>query len=326
MKYQSVDDLYRTRRIPWVPILLGIALVAVGLAYFLRKGDRKDGTREATPPVESPASATDAGQGPGPGTSAGSAAPAVPSIPAEELGRVLASARELEAGEDLAGACGQLLSLLEDKRSLGAQRLPIEQRLGTLHIQLVTSPRPMPGKVLYVIQKNDSLSKIAAKFNCPAELIQRANGIANPSLIRPGNSLHVLDHPTFAIEVGKRDNTLVLTLGGRFFKRYRIATGAFGRTPVGTFTIRDKIVEPPWWHPDGRVIPFGDPENILGTRWLAITATGDTPPVSGYGIHGTWDDASIGKAASAGCVRMLNADVEELHMLVPRGTPVTIHE
>ena len=74
------------------------------------------------------------------------------------------------------------------------------------------------------------------------------------------------------------------------------------------------------------MVPFGDKENILGTRWMSLTATGETPPARGYGIHGTWEPATLGKQSSAGCIRMRNSDVEELFMLVPEGTPVTIVE
>ena len=57
---------------------------------------------------------------------------------------------------------------------------------------------------------------------------------------------------------------------------------------------------------------------------MSIKATGKTPPVKSLGIHGTWDDDSIGKRESAGCVRMHNKDVEEVFALVPVGTPVQI--
>ncbi|MDA0991414.1 MAG: L,D-transpeptidase, partial [Verrucomicrobia bacterium] len=117
---------------------------------------------------------------------------------------------------------------------------------------------------------------------------------------------------------------LVVYLDGKFFKRYGVGTGKYGKTPLGEFEIYDKITEPVWWRPDGKEIPFGDPLNILGTRWMAIRATGDTPQVRGYGIHGTWDDSSIGKAESAGCIRMRNSEVEELFDLLPYLTPVRI--
>jgi hypothetical protein len=44
----------------------------------------------------------------------------------------------------------------------------------------------------------------------------------------------------------------------------------------------------------------------------------------GYGIHGTNEPRSIGKAASHGCIRMAKADLEELFTLVDVGDEVEI--
>jgi lipoprotein-anchoring transpeptidase ErfK/SrfK len=43
-----------------------------------------------------------------------------------------------------------------------------------------------------------------------------------------------------------------------------------------------------------------------------------------YGIHGTTEPQSLGKQVTQGCVRMSNADVEQLFIIVPIGTEVTI--
>jgi lipoprotein-anchoring transpeptidase ErfK/SrfK len=65
----------------------------------------------------------------------------------------------------------------------------------------------------------------------------------------------------------------------------------------------------------------GGPGNPLGARALYLYADGaDTL----YRIHGTNDPASIGKAMSSGCVRMLNQDVAELFLQVPLRTPVVV--
>lgn len=56
---------------------------------------------------------------------------------------------------------------------------------------------------------------------------------------------------------------------------------------------------------------------VLGTRRLEL---GD-----GYGIHGTNEPSSIGRAVSHGCVRLLNEDVEKLYDMVAVGTPVYIY-
>jgi hypothetical protein len=45
----------------------------------------------------------------------------------------------------------------------------------------------------------------------------------------------------------------------------------------------------------------------------------------GYLIHGTPDTTSIGRAASHGCIRLLDDDIRKLFEHVPVGTPVWIH-
>lgn len=74
---------------------------------------------------------------------------------------------------------------------------------------------------------------------------------------------------------------------------------------------------------DGKVFvpPVGTPQrqvpDVLGTHKLEMG--------SGYLIHGTNEEGSIGDAVSHGCVRMYNEDVAELYAVVPVGTPVYIY-
>ena len=172
----------------------------------------------------------------------------------------------------------------------------------------------------HVVQSGDYLGKLAATYNTPVALIAKANNIQGAT-IRIGETLRLLDGNAhvFALAVSKSRNDLVVTLDGKFFKRYRVSTGENAKTPVGTYKIVDKIAQPAWHKPGGKAIPYGDPENLLGTHWLAL----DLP---GYGLHGTWEPDSIGKQSSAGCVRLLNDDIEELYTILPKGTLVTITE
>ena len=243
----------------------------------------------------------------------------------DEIRMALAEAKELDGEDRVLEARQKLLELMKDPKELGASRAAVEEFLGEVNVALVMTPRTMPGKVVYSVEEGDTLGKIVDKFVCPKLHIMKMNNIQDENKIHPGDVLRVLDRPKYDITISKTDNTLVLTLNGEFFRRYKVGTGEFGKTPVGTFVIDDKIENPPWWK-DGKAIPFGDKDNILGTRWMRISATGDTTPVSGYGIHGTWDNSTLGKQSSAGCIRMNNADVEEVFMLVPRGTTVTITE
>lgn len=46
--------------------------------------------------------------------------------------------------------------------------------------------------------------------------------------------------------------------------------------------------------------------------------------IRGYGIHGTNEPHSIGKAASHGCIRMAKADLEQLYAMVAVGDSVEL--
>src|SRR5207247_8321933 len=88
-------------------------------------------------------------------------------------------------------------------------------------------------------------------------------------------------------------------------------------TPTGTFRIITRIPNPTYYRP-GEVIRPGA-ANPVGTRWLGLS-------LKGFGIHGTNQPRSIGRAKSHGCIRLRNADVEELFELVRVGDVEEIHD
>ncbi|MBI2248208.1 MAG: L,D-transpeptidase family protein [Armatimonadetes bacterium] len=218
---------------------------------------------------------------------------------AEAAGR-LADARTLYA---------RLLSEAAEHIDVAAVR----ERWGRVTLSLLLSPT-REGVRVYTVQAGDTLGQIATRYGVTVELIQRANGLTS-DVIRPGQSLAVPE-VAFRVAVDKSDNLLTLFNGEAAVKAYPVATGDRNITPVGTFTIVNKVVDPVWYR-TGAVIPPDSPENILGTRWMGLS----TPS---YGIHGTTDPASIGQQITAGCVRMRNEDVEELFALLPLRTEVVI--
>src|SRR3954469_20246250 len=92
------------------------------------------------------------------------------------------------------------------------------------------------------------------------------------------------------------DRQLALIEDGRVLKIYSVAVGAdVSPSPEGDFTVVTRLENPTYYKP-GTVIPAGK-DNPLGTRWMGLSK-------KGFGIHGTNLPASIGKAASHGCIRM----------------------
>ncbi|MBI4335496.1 MAG: L,D-transpeptidase family protein [Candidatus Omnitrophica bacterium] len=189
-----------------------------------------------------------------------------------------------------------------------------EKAMWALNIKLLFSPQATPDSRVYEVQAQDTLGKIAKNFGTTVELIIKANNLKS-DLIRPGMKLKI-STAKFSALVDKSQNTLTLKSNDEIFKIYQVATGLDNSTPVGAFKVTIKIIDPTWYKA-GAVVPPGSPKNILGTRWLGLSAPG-------YGIHGTTEPESIGKQATAGCVRMLNKDAEELYAIVPTGTEVTI--
>jgi lipoprotein-anchoring transpeptidase ErfK/SrfK len=172
------------------------------------------------------------------------------------------------------------------------------------------------GSVLYTVKPGDSLYVLARKNHTTVEFIKKINNLKSDD-IYIGKKLKVHTAP-FSIVIDKSRNTLVLYSNGEPVRKYSVATGKKNCTPVGSFKVTDKLVNPTWFK-TGAILPPGSPENALGTRWIGL----DKPS---YGIHGTIEPKSIGTQASEGCIRMLNEDVEELYSVVPVGTKVTIQD
>jgi len=119
-----------------------------------------------------------------------------------------------------------------------------------------------------------------------------------PMLIEP-------DRATYSITINITARTLTVFRNGQWYKSFPVAVGKPSTpTPKGTFKIKSKAVNP------------GGP---FGARWMGLTAPGGS-----YGIHGTNNPASIGKAVSNGCVRMHNKDIIEIFPLIPVGATVRI--
>jgi hypothetical protein len=108
---------------------------------------------------------------------------------------------------------------------------------------------------------------------------------------------------------------LELRKGGRLVRRLSVAIGRPGsETPTGRFAVTDKLR-------GGNYGPY------YGCCILALNAHQPNLPAGWQGgnriaIHGTNSPGAIGSAASAGCLRAADSDLEVLMRRVPLGTPV----
>lgn len=176
------------------------------------------------------------------------------------------------------------------------QRICISQRF--------QEPPMCPTRNYYVIRRGDTLRSIAAIFKISAAEILTANPDLNPRNLTVGQIICIPLAPSpIEIIVNITAKRLTVTRNGSVFREYIVATGKPETpTPTGVFEVVNKEIDP------------GGP---YGTRWLGLSA-------KGYGIHGTNNPQSIGTAASNGCIRMYNEDIEALFDITAVGTIVRI--
>jgi lipoprotein-anchoring transpeptidase ErfK/SrfK len=138
--------------------------------------------------------------------------------------------------------------------------------------------------------------------------------------------------PGTIVVVAAHKRLYFVTSRGRAL-RYVVGVGRDGMNWKGTAEIARKAEWPRWTPPaemhararaKGKFLPQqldGGPNNPLGARALYLYKNGkDTL----YRIHGTNEPHNLGKAVTAGCIRMLNHHVADLYNRVRIGTTVIV--
>jgi len=135
------------------------------------------------------------------------------------------------------------------------------------------------------------------------------DGIAGPDTWRAltrGHDFDLVETAAVLPKIHVHIDTRILTMTrSGAITTYPVAVGRPSTpSPVGEWKVVFKSMNP------------GGP---FGVRWMRLSV-----PWGGYGIHGTNNPNSIGKAVSHGCIRLYNEDVVKLYDLTPVGTPVSI--
>jgi lipoprotein-anchoring transpeptidase ErfK/SrfK len=153
------------------------------------------------------------------------------------------------------------------------------------------------------------------------------SGGARPEIApqEPRKISFVSTFPVNSIVIDHRGRQLFLIQSPTEALHYPISVGREGFTWTGTEVISRKA-EWPDWHPpeEMRARDWRLPEKMSGGIKNPLGAKALYLGNSLYRIHGTNDAKSIGRAASSGCFRMLNAHVIDLASRVQIGTTVTV--
>ncbi|MFT5288404.1 MAG: hypothetical protein ACI8QS_001131 [Planctomycetota bacterium] len=179
------------------------------------------------------------------------------------------------------------------------------------------------------VRRGDSLVRIRLRYiegkpdaQMCTGLIEKANRLSS-STIHPGDPLRIpTARVTVLVDLSAR--WLLYMHDGEVVYSWQVAIGRPGEETIeGDFTIGEKLPEPPWTRVGKAVVPYGHPDNPLGTHWLTWVQDGRK---TSYGFHGTKEPESLGTEASDGCVRLHNDNIALLYELMPKGASFTVRQ
>ena len=170
--------------------------------------------------------------------------------------------------------------------------------------ETLTNPRPLGVPLTFLVASTQGAW-------LKVDLAQRPNG-STGWIKDAAVTLHTL---VYSLLASTEQNTLSLYKSGVLVKTFTAATGTGGTpTPHGSFYIIELL----------RPTNSGYGPYAFGLSAFSNVLSNFGGGPGEIGLHGTDDAASIGHAASHGCIRLSNPDITTLAHLLPLGTPITI--
>jgi len=334
-----------------VAFIVIIAIMALGAVTYWQRDRIWSDDSEPTAPEPKPE--RPAGNSQDPSTQATAPPPPVKVVEATAAQRRQAQAlfdegvKLLNADKVLAAraklADALVTGALNDQAAAGAR-----DRLAVIAEKTIFSSRTTKGDrctFWYRFRPGDIMDKVVReqKLRVPSDILLKINKIADARKIRAGQQVKLFRGPVHAVVSKSRFTMdLYLTEPGTqrmiFIKRLPVGTGKDGSTPVGRWRVAlgGKIAHATWTPPSSsdverKKIPLGTAGYPLGRRglWISLEGIEDNHLTKhdGYGIHGTNDPASIGKAVSMGCIRLDDEGIDLVFsLLYEKWSTVTITE
>ncbi|MDP6443546.1 MAG: LysM peptidoglycan-binding domain-containing protein [Pirellulaceae bacterium] len=207
-------------------------------------------------------------------------------------------------------------ALLELSRVFGKQTLtPAEEK------ELYTMLDPLAAKVVYsrehyltgphMVAPGDTLDTIAQRYNVPARLLKKINGVERGNLLLQQEPLKVIEGPLRA-EVDLTREWIVVYVNSLYAGRFMISVGADPSPQPGEYTVKAKEPGKAYYSRDGRNLSIGDPSNPYGNWWIDLGGE--------MCIHGSGSAPSQG----LGCISLSPVDAGDIYDILSIGSKVTI--
>ena len=158
----------------------------------------------------------------------------------------------------------------------------------------------------YLVQAGDTLDMIADRYQVPALLLARINGIRDPQNLPPGKELKVLKGP-FSAYISTDRSELTLMLSGRYAGRFNVVlSNDLSRAP-SLCTVRDKRA------------PTAAVGSGAGKQWIELgNASGN------ISLQGTNDTRVTTSSGSRSTIWLSEQDMDDVFGILSVGSRVII--
>jgi L,D-transpeptidase ErfK/SrfK len=208
---------------------------------------------------------------------------------------------------------------------------PVEYRVTPAFIGSAAKTTLIGRVYTHTVQRGETLLDIARKYDLAITALQALYPNLDPWLLEEGSSMQI--PALWILPAAKGEGILINVPELRIYYfiakygavcTYPVTVGEKETpTPIGTFRVVDREVDPQWNIPvrlqhkyKEKSVPPGE-DNPIGKYWLGLSR-------ERYGIHGTDNAWSVGRIISNGCIRLYPEDMEKLYPEVPMETVVYI--
>lgn len=239
---------------------------------------------------------------------------------APEVERKVAGIGQLLAQDRVADAYEQLSNMYFYDEMTPQERQYVARHLDQLAGGLLFSKRHHVMDPPYVVRQGDTLESIATQYKITPALLRKLNGVPADGRLVAGSQMKVIRGPLDA-RIYPNQHELVVVTRGKYACRFPISVGSGYAGQTGNFTVQDKALDRAYQLAPGLgVIPPGDPNNPLGSRWIELSKEQGT-----IGVHGTNMPQTVGTTRqSAGIFGLREQDITEVYDMLVVGSNVTI--
>jgi lipoprotein-anchoring transpeptidase ErfK/SrfK len=192
--------------------------------------------------------------------------------------------------------------------------------------------------VKYTVQRGDSLSSIALKFNTTVEALQAGNNLDDANSLEVGQVLTIVKSNMQSVPPDKpkplEPQTPMGKLGPKWIEldlSTQMLVAYEGQTPVYSARMSSGRSRFPTVVGSYRIYLKYKTQRMRGMQ--GTPEEYDIPNVpnvmyfySGYAIHGVWWHTNFGTPASHGCINLSQANAKWMFDWAPMGTMVVSHK